>query len=233
MIATGKRRRLNRDDRMTPRLALPNYTAKVNATEPALGQRLAIRIMRSVIRQARIHDLSEEGLPRFFTLKWGRINQHRLTGRRLLSAVKRTIEPSRKPMSLSYATAASPKAVRVGEERFRGQRLDLATIAEVARTERPRTLVDLLFRRVDLSWGPFLPYIDVCEIAATVAPVMGWSVERMSEEIDRFAECMSQQHLYDMTDAIHSCDPVVISGGEGAFPLAECIQARSERYAEP
>ncbi len=95
-------------------------------------------------------------------------------------------------MSLSYATAASPKAVRVGEERFRGQRLDLATIAEVARTERPRTLVDLLFRRVDLSWGPFLPYIDVCEIAATVTPVMGWSVERMSEEIDRFAECMRQ-----------------------------------------
>jgi hypothetical protein len=34
MILTGKRRRLNRDNRMAPRLAAPDYTAEVNATVP-------------------------------------------------------------------------------------------------------------------------------------------------------------------------------------------------------
>jgi hypothetical protein len=34
MIATGKRRRLKIDNRMAPQLAIPRYTAKVNATVP-------------------------------------------------------------------------------------------------------------------------------------------------------------------------------------------------------
>jgi hypothetical protein len=34
MIAIGKRRRLKIDNRMAPRVAIPRYTAKVNATVP-------------------------------------------------------------------------------------------------------------------------------------------------------------------------------------------------------
>jgi hypothetical protein len=34
LIVTGERRRLKFDNRTTPRLATPNYTAEVNATVP-------------------------------------------------------------------------------------------------------------------------------------------------------------------------------------------------------
>src|SRR5215218_4096656 len=37
MISTGKRRRLNIDNRTAPQLAAPNYTAEVNATDGVIG----------------------------------------------------------------------------------------------------------------------------------------------------------------------------------------------------
>src|SRR5215217_8391913 len=37
MISTGKRRRLNIDNRTAPQIAAPHYTAKVNATDGVIG----------------------------------------------------------------------------------------------------------------------------------------------------------------------------------------------------
>ncbi|WP_292326125.1 FAD-dependent oxidoreductase [Mesorhizobium sp.] len=147
---------------------------------------------------ARIHDLSLEGLPKLFTLTWGTINQHRLTARRLVEAVKGVHAPSGKAKPLSYQASINRKALLAGEQKQRSGKLDLSCIVEIARTEYPRTLVDILFRRVDLAWGPFLSGDEVRSIAEAVAPVLHWNAERVSTEVESFVGYMRHQHRYEV-----------------------------------
>lgn len=147
---------------------------------------------------AKIHDLSVEGLPNFFALTWGTLNQHRLTARRLLGAVKKIIRPAGTPRELSYTASINNGALRFGSDRLRGGRLDVDAIVRIAGAERPRSLVDLLFRRVDLGWGPFVSYGDLCEIGKAVAPVLGWNSARLAGEIDNYVSYVMRRHLCDV-----------------------------------
>lgn len=149
----------------------------------------------------KIFDLSEEGLPNFLTLTWGTLNQHRLSARRLVELVQKRIQPTGGAQELSYAASINQSALRVGSDRLRGAPLDLDTIVRIARTERPRTLVDLLFRRVDLGWGPSVSYEDVRQIGGAVAPVLGWSETRLATEIEDYIAYVRRRHLCDIRDA--------------------------------
>ena len=151
---------------------------------------------------ARIHALAGEGLPNFFALTWGTLNQHRLTARRLVKSVSRVIRPSRASQPLSYTAAVNRRALEAGNRRFKGEPLDLKLLADLAAAERPRTLVDLLFRRTDLGWGPFLSYDDLLDIGAAVAPVLDWSDTKLAEEIDDYVSHVRQKHLFDMRSAL-------------------------------
>lgn len=147
---------------------------------------------------AKIHDLSKEGLPNFFALTWGTLNQHRLTGKRLVDAVSRVVRPSGTPRTLSYASAINRGALDAGNRHFSDGRIDLGLLADIAATERPRTLVDLLFRRTDLGWGPFLSYDDLRDIGVAVARVLDWDDDRLAREIGDYVAYVKQQHLFDM-----------------------------------
>jgi hypothetical protein len=57
MISTGNRRRLNRDNRTAPHIAVPPYTAEVNATVPDLPPQHALLEARGIAIHRRDHQV--------------------------------------------------------------------------------------------------------------------------------------------------------------------------------
>lgn len=143
---------------------------------------------------SRIHDMTDEGLPNVFALTWGTINQHRAAARRMVKTIGRRLRPSQAPVELSYrARFPTPSA---GSAPVISSRPDvsIAMLKEMAAHEGPRTLADLLFRRTDLAWGPYLDRSDVERIAEAVAPAMGWS--NPQPHVEEFASYLQHFHRY-------------------------------------
>jgi len=105
-------------------------------------------------RARQLHDLSVDGLPGAFALSARPIMTHRFAGVEALAAVRRLLEPSGPPGTISYAARLfqenqnSPRLLADGHDAI------LADLRYAAEHEHPRTLADLLFRRIGVAWTP-------------------------------------------------------------------------------
>ena len=124
------------------------------------------------------HDLTDEGLPNFFTFTGGLLMTHRDAGRRLTRAVARRLKPSRPPRPLDPAPHSVEGLHRVTK----------ASVAHAVLHEQARTLSDILRRRLSVGWEQDLG-LGHAEIAARLAaPHLGWTPEETATQVAGFIE---------------------------------------------
>ncbi|CTQ56310.1 Aerobic glycerol-3-phosphate dehydrogenase [Roseibium album] len=141
-------------------------------------------------REIKIHDLEADGLPGIFSLTGGPIMTHRRVARRLVARVRERLKPSRPEQSPTY-----------DRRRVSGD----AEILQAA-TEAPRSLADLMMRRLGYGWDPDQGLSRARHVAETAAPALGWGRSRVEQEIEDYinhlkdarrrpsAEAPSQEH---------------------------------------
>lgn len=130
-------------------------------------------------RDIQVHDLSAEGSPNMFVLTGGPIMTHRRVANQLLRAVSRVLHPSgaRKGLHILPASAQLDSQPNTFDEQ----------VAHCARIEMPRTLDDLMMRRLGLGWDPDQGVRISRRVANIAAPVLGWPQSRVEQEIADYA----------------------------------------------
>lgn len=146
---------------------------------------------------SKIFDMTEEGLPNVFTLTWGTINKHRPAAREMVATISRRLRPSQAPVELSYRARFAGMTFGATPSLLSRPDITIEMLKEIASQEGPRTLADLLIRRTDLAWGPFLTGTDVRRIAEAVSSEMGWNTPE--PHIEEFARYLKHFHLYQLT----------------------------------
>ncbi len=126
----------------------------------------------------REHDLTNEGMPNFFTFTGGLLMTHRDAGRRLTRAVHRRLRPSSPPRPLDAPLPPLPDMDHVTE----------ASVAHAVLNEQARTLSDILRRRLSVGWGPDLGRGHAEAAAKLAAPLLGWTQEEMATQVAAFIE---------------------------------------------
>ncbi|MFK0332724.1 FAD-dependent oxidoreductase [Rhizobium sp. NPDC090275] len=126
----------------------------------------------------REHDLSDSGLPNFFTFTGGLLMTHRDAGRRLTRAVGRRLSPSLRAPSSNYSAPDSTNLEDVNE----------ASIAHAVGSEQARTLSDILRRRLSVGWGPDLGMSQARAAADLAAPHLGWSPAEAAAQLAAFID---------------------------------------------
>ena len=145
-------------------------------------------------RARQLHDLSVDGLPGAFALSAGPIMTHRFAGVEALAAVRRLLEPSGPPGTISYAARLfqenqnSPRLLADGHD------ATLADLRYAAEHEHPRTLADLLFRRIGVAWTATMAESEASKAAEVVADTLGWDVTRVDQEVAGYRSLLRQQH---------------------------------------
>jgi glycerol-3-phosphate dehydrogenase len=124
----------------------------------------------------REHDLTDEGLPNFFTFTGGLLMTHRDAGRRLTRAVARRLRPSGPPRRLDAPSLHLPDMDQVTE----------ASVTHAVLHEQARTLSDILRRRLSVGWEPDLGLRHVDRAAKLAAPHLGWTPEETAAKIADF-----------------------------------------------
>lgn len=144
------------------------------------------------VKALTIHDMAQEGMPNALTVTGTPIMLHRHAGRELATAVGRKLRPSGTPRPLSYAAAPAPEIRNSPALADDLPEVKLAHLQEAARREQPQTLVDLLFRRVPVGWTAHMGLAVAHRAAETVAPILGWSVERQADEVARYTAFVAE-----------------------------------------
>lgn len=142
-----------------------------------------------------LHDLAPEGLPDMFTLTWGSINLHRVAGSMITRAVGERIRPSGTPQTINYAARLFPATTDTQIISSRHPSYRLADLRYSATNEHAVTLIDLLFRRTPIGWGPGMTRTEVWRAAQAAAAVLQWDRKRTDSEIDEFIEYAARYHL--------------------------------------
>jgi glycerol-3-phosphate dehydrogenase len=130
----------------------------------------------SGVKSLTIHDMAAEGMPGALTVTGCPIMTHRHAGRTIAARVAQMGAASGVPTPLSYAARAMPGATPLSPERLR----------HAAAHEHVETLVDLLFRRVPVGWGPEMGLADARQAAETVADILGWDEARIGREVEAY-----------------------------------------------
>ncbi|MBP0583092.1 FAD-dependent oxidoreductase [Labrys sp. LIt4] len=126
----------------------------------------------------REHDLTDEGLPNFFTFTGGLLMTHQDAGRRLTRAVARRLKPSGSPRPLDKGAFRIADIHRVTE----------TSVAQAVLHEQARSLSDILRRRLRVGWEPDLGLSHAETAAKLAAPHLGWTPEEVAAQIARFTE---------------------------------------------
>jgi Glycerol-3-phosphate dehydrogenase len=132
----------------------------------------------SIDAAVREHDLTEHGLPNFFTFTGGLMMTHREAGRKLTKIVSRRLRPSGQAHPLDLQPLAVPDLTRVTEE----------AVAHTILNEQARTLADILRRRLSVGWNPDLG-TDHAETAARMAARhLGWTSPETATQVAAFVD---------------------------------------------
>ena len=145
-------------------------------------------------RSRELHDLSSEGLPNLLALTAGPIMTHRSAGREACEAVRKRIEPSGAPRSLSYAAKTFPENQNSPPLVDDHPTISLADLRYAAEHEQPVNLVDLLFRRTGVGWTATMGRDAASKAAETVADIMGWDEDRVRREVAAYRAHLARMH---------------------------------------
>ena len=136
-------------------------------------------------REIKIHDLAGEGLPGMLALTAGPIVTHRRVARRLVTEVGKRISPSADRRAAALSETA-PSDGAAGQEAS-GLGIDSAEARRCAREEMPRSLADLLLRRLGTGWDADQGLTAARRVAEAVAVDLGWSEQQIDAEVDAYA----------------------------------------------
>ena len=152
-----------------------------------------------------LHDLEGDGMRNAVALTGGVIMTHRSAAEEIVAAVHRRIAPSGPERELSYAGRRFPadpgSPPLANDSDIRMADLDAAT------AEMPRTLADILFRRLPVGYRADMGRSVVRRAAEAVAQPMGWDADDVEREIAAY---------HETTRALHGLAPVPPSEPERA-----------------
>ncbi len=137
-------------------------------------------------REIKIHDLAADGLPGILALTGGPIMTHRRVANRLVGAVSNRLSPSGSPQDLNFQPgdpATEQNAPRIVSE---AASVSTLAVTRCARNEQPRSLADLLMRRLGLGWASDQGLALARPVAEAAASQLGWSDERVEAEINTY-----------------------------------------------
>jgi len=138
-------------------------------------------------REIKIHDLASDGLPGMLALTGGAIMTHRRVANRLLTAVSGRLAPSASPQELTFQwadNAIEENTPRIESDSFS---VSIATVMRCARDEQPRSLADLLMRRLGAGWASDQGLALARPVAEVAASELGWSETRVDAEVRDYA----------------------------------------------
>jgi glycerol-3-phosphate dehydrogenase len=153
------------------------------------------------VKALTIHDMAVEGMPNALTLTGTPIMLHRHAGVEMAAQVGKRLRPSRAPTALSYAARLPPENTNSPPLDTDYPDTRISALRDAAQNEHPRTLIDLLFRRVPLGWSGGMGIAAARAAAESVADILGWDEQRIDAEVAAYrafaAEHFAPQVLRD------------------------------------
>jgi len=140
-----------------------------------------------------VHDMGEEGLPNYYSVTWGTINQHRATAAAVVSRITSSSTPSSSPVAISYKAQSKLARSVIVEGNYS---LNEDAIIKAVRDEHAQDLVDVLFRRTPYGWGPHLTRKQVGEAVEMMSKVTRWNENQKLNQVEHFIEYVEKYHLY-------------------------------------
>jgi len=131
-------------------------------------------------REIKLHDLAPDGLPGLLTLTGGPIMTHRRVARRLVKEIAGRLSPTAAPQSPDYQGA------QIMSDQSGAASILAVEVERCVRDEMPRSLTDLLMRRLGLGWEPDQGVGQARSIAEIAAPHLGWSKSRVDAELHEY-----------------------------------------------
>jgi glycerol-3-phosphate dehydrogenase len=151
-----------------------------------------------------IHDLAPDDMPDVYAMTAGPVMTHRSAGRQLTDVVRRRIPPSGPPKRPDYAPARFPddpdSPPLVAEAPVK-----LSDLRHAVRGQHARTLMDALFRRVELGWRCAFTPAELARAAEVIGGELGWSDTRKEQEIQAFRA--EAAFLFDQRQPLRPIDP--------------------------
>ncbi|MCC7282679.1 MAG: FAD-dependent oxidoreductase [Acetobacteraceae bacterium] len=135
------------------------------------------------VKALTIHDMATEGMKNALTLSGAPIMVHRQAGRELLKQVGARLKPSGNARILSYNAKLPPENTNSPPLDYAYSDVRVAHLRHAAENEHPRTLIDLLFRRVSLGWTGEMAQNSARDAAEAVAGILGWDEARVDAEV--------------------------------------------------
>ena len=144
-------------------------------------------------RNILLYDMKSDGLPRLFTLTGGAIITHQLVARKFVKLAKKNYPPSlleKKDQDTIDNVQAFPKS---SLSRSIETNLSKFEIEHIAREEMTYKLSDMLMRRLGLGWRSDQGIELARPVAKTMAPILGWSIEKIEEEIIEYRSLLKDR----------------------------------------
>jgi len=135
------------------------------------------------VKALTIHDMQGDGMPNALTLTGTPIMLHRHAGREIARRVSKMLQPSRKATPLSYGAKLFPDNQNSPPLDYDYPDVKVADLRYAAKHEHVETLIDLLFRRVQVGWSGTMGLPCARKAAEAVADILDWDEERIGREV--------------------------------------------------
>jgi glycerol-3-phosphate dehydrogenase len=133
-----------------------------------------------------IHDLSDEGMPNVFALTAGPVMSYRSAGREWVEILSERIAPAKEQQQPDYSPSNTLDNQNSPPVLDDDTRVKLSDLRQAVRTEHAQTLMDVLYRRVDLGWDCSLTENELKRAAEAVGDELGWDDSQKSCQIATF-----------------------------------------------
>lgn len=132
----------------------------------------------NVLRMFTIHDLAKEGLENVIAVTGVPIMVHRHAGRQIAAWIAARSAPTGTPGRLDPGAKLAPSddGPAIGG-------VSVTSLRHLAAHEHVETLVDLMFRRVNMGWQVDMGLPHAEAVAGAVADILGWDEARIADEV--------------------------------------------------
>uniref|UniRef100_UPI003B52AC6C FAD-dependent oxidoreductase n=1 Tax=Roseovarius indicus TaxID=540747 RepID=UPI003B52AC6C len=145
------------------------------------------------VKSFTIHDLAKEGLENAITITGTPIMVHRHAGRSIAKWVSARCKATGTPGKLDPSAQLLP----VDDGPTIGG-VPIVSLRAAAEREHVHTLLDLMFRRVNLGWQVDLGLPHAEAVAREVADILGWDDARIGEEVAAYRAFVAE-HFHSVS----------------------------------
>lgn len=128
-----------------------------------------------------LHDFAGSGLRNAIAVTGAPIMLHRTAGRKIAAQVSRHVRPSGKAGKVDYGAKHLPAddGPAIGG-------ISVTTLRAAVQREHVKTLLDLMFRRVNLGWQADMGLSVVRHVTEAVADLLGWDGDDVDAEVSAY-----------------------------------------------